>query len=112
MLLARQSSYPCSRTRKPTIYLKLWAARGQFLTSPLGAKFDPQGWSWPLGGKLSPRAGWRPSVRPFVLLNIKECSPLGLNEGWAILLWDKVHPWGAKFTPRGNLIPGGELMLC
>jgi hypothetical protein len=45
------------------------------LTSPLGAKFVPQDWSRPQGWTLFPRGevtpqGLRPSVRPFVLLNI------------------------------------------
>jgi hypothetical protein len=77
---------------------------GQFLTSPLGAKFGHKRWT------LSPRVaaisqGWRPSVRPFVLLNIKEGSFLGLNKGENNPPGDKVHSWGAKFAP------GGQLML-
>jgi hypothetical protein len=50
--------------------------------------FGPQGRSYPLSG------------RPFVLPNIRECSPLGWTKGWTILLGDKVHPWGEVY-PQG-----------
>jgi hypothetical protein len=40
------------------------------------------------------------SARPSILLNNKEYSPLGVNEGV------NFTP-GAKFTPRGEVIPWG-----
>jgi hypothetical protein len=45
--------------------------RGPFLTSPLGANFDPMGEVIPGGVKFS--------VRPSILLNSRECSPLGVS---------------------------------
>jgi hypothetical protein len=71
----------------------------------------PQGWN------LSPRSevipqGWRPSVCPFVLLNISECSPLGWTKGWTTPPGNKVHTWGPS-SPLGgkpHLDPGGQLM--
>jgi hypothetical protein len=62
---------------------------GPFLTSPQGANFHPQGRSCPPGVKLSPGG-----VRPSILLNSRECLPLGVNEGVNIPLGDKCHPWG------------------
>jgi hypothetical protein len=74
---------------------------GPFLTSPLGANFDPrgevvpQGWSYPLGVKFS--------VRPSILLN-SSVHPWGWTKGWTFPLGDKFHPWepspllGLKFT--------------
>jgi hypothetical protein len=88
--------------------------RGQFLTSPLGAKFGPQGRNlaprgeiWPPGLKLAPRGeviaqGCRPSVGPFVRLNIRECSPPGVKEVVNNTLKGQRPPLGAKFTPRGK----------
>jgi hypothetical protein len=69
--------------------------RGPFLTSPLGTNFDPRakvvpwGWSYPLGVKFS--------VRPSILLNSRECSPLGVNEG-------------VNTTPRGQISPLGTTL--
>jgi hypothetical protein len=54
--------------------------------SPRG-EFCPLGWSYPLGVKLS--------VRPSVLLNSRECSPMGWTKGWTF-------PLGVKFTPGGQ----------
>jgi hypothetical protein len=53
-----------------------------------GVKFVPWGrvWSYPLGVKFS--------VHPSILLNSRECSPLGVNEGVNVPLGDKFHPWG------------------
>jgi hypothetical protein len=45
--------------------------KGKFC--PPGANFVPKGWSYPLGVKFS--------VRPSILLNNRECSPLEVNEG-------------------------------
>jgi hypothetical protein len=60
--------------------------RGAFLTSPTGADFGlkgkvvPKGWILsPMGVKFSP--GVKFSVRPSILLNSRECSPLGVNKG-------------------------------
>jgi hypothetical protein len=72
---------------------------GPFLTSPLGAKlaprgnfcppeanFVPWGWSYPLRVKFS--------VCPSILLNNRECSTLGVNEG-------------VNIPPRGQISPQG-----
>jgi hypothetical protein len=64
--------------------------RGPFLTSPLGANFDPQGQSCPSGMSLSPRGevipwGWNSLFDPSILLNSRE---------WTAPLGDKFHPWG------------------
>jgi hypothetical protein len=75
-----------------------------FLTSPLGVNFDHQGKVVPQGLTLSPKVKF--SVRPSILLNSRECSPLGVNEGMNIPPGDKFHPWGpssplgANFTPH------------
>jgi hypothetical protein len=43
--------------------------------------FDPQGWSYPPRFGVIPQT-WRPSFcPPPVLLNIRECSPLGVKKG-------------------------------
>jgi hypothetical protein len=86
--------------------------RGPFLTSPLGANFDPQGQSCPPGVSLSPRGeviprGVKLSVRPSILLNNKECSPLGVNKGVNFTPRGRISPLGAKFTPRGEIHPWG-----
>jgi hypothetical protein len=60
--------------------LRSQVLRGPFLTSPLGASFDPQGRSCPPRGEVIPW-GVKFSVRPSILLNSRECSPLGVNEG-------------------------------
>jgi hypothetical protein len=49
--------------------------------------------------------GWRPSVRPFVLLTIRECAPLGVNEGVNNPPRGQSSPQGAKFTPGGKVHP-------
>jgi hypothetical protein len=69
---------------------------GPFLTSPLGANFDPRGgvvpwgWCYPLGVKSS--------VHPSILLNSRECSPLGVNEGVNISPRRQISPLGVNFT--------------
>jgi hypothetical protein len=86
---------------------------GQFLTSPLGRNLTPQGWSCPTwvklaqGVKLSPR-GSGPFFVPSFYVNIRERSPLRWMKGWTIPVGNKVHPWGAKFTPRGKLNTVGD----
>jgi hypothetical protein len=93
---------------------------GPFLTSPLGAKlaprgefyspgsnFVPWGWSYPLGVKFS--------VCPSILLNNRECSPLGVNEGVNIPPRGPISPLGAKFNPRGEVYswgPGVKLRMA
>jgi hypothetical protein len=47
------------------------------------------------------------SVCPSILLNSRECSPLGVNEGVNIPPRGQISPLGAKFTPRGEVIPRG-----
>jgi hypothetical protein len=68
--------------------------RGPFLTSPLGANFHPQerrGEFCPLGVKFS--------VHPFILLNNRECSLLGVNEGV------NIPPRETKSTSGGQVHP-------
>jgi hypothetical protein len=52
-----------------------------------------------MGGKFS--------VYPSILLNIRECSPLGVNEGVNIPPRGQITPLGAKFTPRDKVHPWG-----
>jgi hypothetical protein len=101
-----------SGSHKPQHTTKPWAAGIQrpILNFAPRGKLDPQGWTWPPGVNLTPRGeldpqGWscplgvKFSVRPSILLNSRECSPLGVNEG------DKFHLWG----PLGvKLSPGGQ----
>jgi hypothetical protein len=74
--------------------------RGPFLTSPLGANFDPRGEVVPQGWILSPKV--KLSVRPSILPNSRECSLLGVNEGMNIPPRGKISPPGSKFTPGGQ----------
>jgi hypothetical protein len=61
-------------------------SRGPFLTSTLGVKLAPRCELCPLGVKFT--------VCPSILLNSRECSPLGVNEG-------------VKIPPRGQISPLG-----
>jgi hypothetical protein len=78
-----------------------------FLTSPLGANFDlrseavPQGWILSPGGWSYP-LGVRLSVRPSILLNSWQCSPLGVNKGVNIPSRGHISHLGAKFTPGSS----------
>jgi hypothetical protein len=63
-----------------------------------GAKLFAKGEFCPLEVKLSP--GGEISVRPSILLNSREYSPLGMNEGVNIPLGDKFHPWGTGVKLR------------
>jgi hypothetical protein len=65
-----------------------------------GENFDPQGRSYPLGVKFS--------VRPSILLNNRECLPLGVNEGVNFTPRGQISPLGAKFTPRGEVKNGPQ----
>jgi hypothetical protein len=47
------------------------------------------------------------SVGPSILLNSRECTPLGVNEGVNIPPRGQISPLGAKFTPRGEVRPWG-----
>jgi hypothetical protein len=71
---------------------------------PPEVKFVPWGWSYPLGVKFS--------VHQSILVNSRECSPLGVNKGLKISPRGKTslisyisYPLGAKFTPRGQVHP-------
>jgi hypothetical protein len=48
----------------------------------------PRGEVVPLGVKFS--------VRPSILLNSRDCSPLGVNEGVNIPPWGQIPPLGAR----------------
>jgi hypothetical protein len=58
------------------------------------AKLSPGGEFCPLGVKLSP--GVKFSVRPSILLNYRECSPLVLNNGVNIPPRGQISPLGVK----------------
>jgi hypothetical protein len=78
--------------------------RGSFLILPLGLNFDPRDEVVPQEWILSPGAGGEVipgvkfSVRPSILLNSRECSPLGVNAG--------VNE-GVNTPPRGQISPPG-----
>jgi hypothetical protein len=92
------------RAQRPVLNL---APRGKLW--PPGAKLSPRselcpyGWSYPLGVKFS--------VHPFILLNSREYSPLGINKGVNIPPRGQSSPLGAKFTSRVKLYPWGQTML-
>jgi hypothetical protein len=85
--------------------------RGPFLTLPLGTNFVPQGRSCPQGWILSPRGGVIPEVKlsvcSSILLNIRECSTLGVNEGVNISPRIQRSHLVAKCTPREHISPLG-----
>jgi hypothetical protein len=72
-----------------------------FLASPLGVNSDPQGRSCPPGVNFVPW-GWsypqgvKFSVHASILLNSRECSPLGVNEGVKIPPRGQISPLGAR----------------
>jgi hypothetical protein len=71
--------------------------RGPFLTSPLGANFDPRGEFCPLEGEVIPW-GWNsPFTPPF--FKTVECSPLRVNKGVNISPRGQISPLVAKFAP-------------
>jgi hypothetical protein len=70
----------------------------QFSIGPFLTSFTPRGKFCPLGVQLSP--GVKFWVRPSVLLNNRECSPLGVNKGM------NITP-GVNYGV--NIPPGGEL---
>jgi hypothetical protein len=75
---------------------KFWPPSGEIV--PQGSILSPGwGWSYPLGVKFS--------VRPSILLNSRECSPLGVNEGEKISPRGKFSLLGVKLTPRGEVHP-------
>jgi hypothetical protein len=63
----------------------------------------PQGWSYP--------QWWRPSVCRFILLNIRKCSPSGVNEGVNNTPRGQSSNLWAKFTPRADLRPGANYVV-
>jgi hypothetical protein len=70
------------------------SCRGPFLTSPLGANFDPRGEVVPWGGEVIPWGEF--SVDPSILLNCRVCSPLGVKEGVNIPPRGQISPLGAR----------------
>jgi hypothetical protein len=58
-------------------------------------------------GEVIPGGGVKFSVRPSILLNNRECSPLGVNEGVNFAPRGQISSLGAKFTPRGQNSPLG-----
>jgi hypothetical protein len=64
--------------------------------------FAPGGEIGPLGVKLLPKDE-DPLLAPFVLLNIREFSPLRVNEGVNNTLRGQSLPLGKNFTPGGQL---------
>jgi hypothetical protein len=88
-------------------------ARGPFSTSPPGANFDPQGRRCPPGvifvpSGLSYTLRVKFSVRPSILQNSRECSPLGVNEGVNIPPKGQISPLRAKFPLGVKFTPGGQ----
>jgi hypothetical protein len=85
-----------SRLQRPLLNFaprgKLWP---QGWSCPPGVNFVSWDWSYPLGVKFS--------VCPSILLNSRECSPLGVN----IPPKGQISPLGAKFTPRCECHPWG-----
>jgi hypothetical protein len=65
--------------------------RPQGWSCPPGVNFVPWGWSYPLGVKYS--------VCPSILLNSRECSPLGVNEGVNIPPRGRIYPPGRQIHP-------------
>jgi hypothetical protein len=68
-----------------------------------------QGWTLSTRG-WSYLPGW-PSVCPFVFLQRRAYSPVGVNEGVNISPRGQSSPLGANFIPRGKLHPWGQTML-
>jgi hypothetical protein len=56
------------------------------------------------------------SVRPSILLNSRECSPLGVNKGVYIPPRGQISPLGTKFIPKSEVHPwgggGGKLRMA
>jgi hypothetical protein len=57
------------------------------------------------------------SVRPSILPNSREFSPLGVNEGVNIIPRGQISPLGAKLNPRCEVHPWGpgvklRMALC
>jgi hypothetical protein len=59
-----------------------------------------RGVKYPLGVKFS--------VRPYIILNSRECSPVGVNEGVNIPPRGQISPLGVKVTPRGEVKNGPQ----
>jgi hypothetical protein len=102
-----QILYSCRSTRwkKMLKATQIVKPRGQFLTSPLGAKFDPRGEFFPLEVKLCPGGEilWSPLHSS---KQLRVFTP-GVNEGVNIPPRGQSSPLEAKFTPRGEVRPWG-----
>jgi hypothetical protein len=66
-------------------------------------KLSPRSELWSLGVKLSPVG--EIICLPSILLNNRECLPLGVNEGVNIPPMEQISPAGAKFTLREEVHP-------
>jgi hypothetical protein len=76
-----------------------------FLTSPLGANFDPRGEVVPQESTLSP---WG-EIMCSSFHSSKQCvHPWGWTKGWTFPLGDKVHPLGLNSPLGTNFIPGDK----
>jgi hypothetical protein len=69
--------------------------------------FTPRGKLWP-HGRSCPR-GWNSVCPSILLVNRRECSPLGVNGVVNIPPRGQSSPQGAKFTPRDEVYPRGEV---
>jgi hypothetical protein len=58
------------------------SSRRPFLTSPLGANFDPRGKVCPQGWILSPGAGWNSLFDPLFFWTEESVHPWGWTKGW------------------------------
>jgi hypothetical protein len=88
-----QWDYECDFQR-PILNFALWGKLWpQGRSCHPEVNFVPWGRSYPLGVKFF--------VRPSILLNCTECSPLGVNEGVKIPPREQFSSLGAKATPRG-----------
>jgi hypothetical protein len=78
-----------TRTRHEVCLHEQWKPWGPFLTSPLGANFDPR-------GKVIPWGWYSLFAPPFFYINSRECSPLVVNEGVNISLRGQFSHLGAR----------------
>jgi hypothetical protein len=90
--------FKCSNTRPAGILF----LRPILNFAPRG-KLWPQGWSYPLGVKFF--------VRPSILLNSRECSPLGVNEGVNISPRRQISPLGARGKVKNGPLTGHTSQL-
>jgi hypothetical protein len=77
-----------------------------------GSKCDPGGEVCHQGREVI-HSGWSPYVGPCVNRGqSRHPWPWGERRGWTFPLGNKVHPWGAKFLPRGQTTPLEENSCC